>query len=436
MPITETSISNPVSKKFSDTIVFMSAYDFEMGKRTSSLTRKKTKTAELLKRFHIIGLTTPTEIITGLGKVDYSSEYDSINCTSELHFDSVSSDNQPRVDEIAGTIRYLHAAKVLLDEDKTYVKYCFSLESFLVSINNKVYQVDPFAYILNNVLITSFELIHFDNGQPLGIDEIGGRKNNYNILPVDEIKYSDDNAFTPIKKTIPEIISSSIWGLLGAASGNRYEAGSYSFVHNILVLSNNVSSPEECFKTVLGAPVSDLVVSDLGASKKFQYYSKEYLGLVTSFEEENRIAILVDIHVLEAFKTFLMLQMIIDAEVHYKLQDIIDHQIYTNSLFYQSHAPVIVINAIKNLKDTVSYKQYISEIEFKVNALRILQERQRANNGIFLNILLYILAMIGSFQTLEILSSHFEFSFDWGVLTISLIFGLLGMIWLWREYRN
>ena len=69
-----------------------------------------------------------------------------------------------------------------------------------------------------------------------------------------------------------------------------------------------------------------------------------------------------------------------------------------------------------------------SAINFKVEALKVLQDRQKAKNGRLLNVLLYILALIGSFQTLEVLKTEFGISFGWGVIVVCAIFGLFGVI--------
>lgn len=423
-----------------DTVVFMSAYDVHSFNKRIPKLWNKPKTKELLKEFHIIGLSTQNTILTKSRKTEYITEYNSLEHTSEYKFQV--SDNEytdevkKELQEMIGSLVFHHSAKTLLDTNRTQIKHCFNLESFLVVINSEVLQVDPFAYFLNGVLIINFELIHFETGEPLHFNEIYGRKNNYNILPIQALKYFDEDEFSTDNRKISDIIFDNIWGLLDNVNRNKYTIDQFSFVHNILVFSNNIDDPTEYFKKVLGAPSIELNIKELGTSKDFKYYSKEYLALVTSYEQDNISNILVDIQVLESLKILILLQMIVDVEINDKLNQIIDHQIYLQSLYYQSHAPVITLNVIDNLKTMVSYNQYKSAINFKVEALKVLQDRQKAKNGRLLNVLLYILALIGSFQTLEVLKTEFGIPFGWGVIAVCAIFGLFGVLWLCREGKD
>lgn len=427
-------------QKTTDIIVFMSAYDVhKFNKRIPKLWHKP-KTKELLKQFHIIGLSTQNSILTKSRKTEYTTEYNSLKHISEYKFQisekEYTDEVKHELEQTMGSLVFHHSAKTLLDTNKTQIKHCFNLESFLVYINSEILQVDPFAYFLNGVLIINFELVHFETGEPLSFDEIYGRTNNYGILPIQAIKYFDEDVFSADNRKISEIIFDNIWGLLDNINRHKYTVRQLSFVHNILVFSNNINEPKDYFKKVLGAPSIELDIKDLGTSKDFKYYSKEYLALVTSYSENNISNILVDIQVLESLKTFILLQMIIDVEINDKLNTIVDHQIYLRSLYYQSHAPVITLNVIDNLKTMVSYIQYKSAIDFKVEALKVLQDRQKTKNGRLLNVLLYILALIGSFQTLEVLKTEFRISFGWGVAIVCIIFGVFGLIWLCREIKD
>ena len=98
--------------------------------------------------------------------------------------------------------------------------------------------------------------------------------------------------------------------------------------------------------------------------------------------------------------------MIMDYEIHHKLEEVVDHQIYAQSQLYPLHVPIVTLNVIDNLKNTYSYSRYKQAIDFKIQTLNIYQERKISNNGRLLNILLYILAMLGSAQTLQVLQTE------------------------------
>lgn len=65
--------------------------------------------------------------------------------------------------------------------------------------------------------------------------------------------------------------------------------------------------------------------------------------------------------------------MILDVGNNDKLNVIVNHQIYLQSLYYQSHTPIITLNIIENMKSTITYNQYKSALENKIEALKIMQ---------------------------------------------------------------
>ena len=125
--------------------------------------------------------------------------------------------------------------------------------------------------------------------------------------------------------------------------------------------------------------------------------------------------------------------MIIDYEIHHKLDEIVDHQIYAQSQLHPLHVPIITLNVIDNLKQTYSYDRYKQAIEFKLQALKIYRERKIDKNGRLLNILLYLLAMIGSAQTLQVLQTEFGLPFKIMFWITMGLFVFFGLIWIVRE---
>lgn len=71
-----------------------------------------------------------------------------------------------------------------------------------------------------------------------------------------------------------------------------------------------------------------------------------------------------------------------------------------------------------------------------MEALRIYQERKNNKNGRLLNILLYILAMLGSAQTLQVLKTEFGLPFNISFWFTMAIFVVFGVVWLIRENKR
>ena len=426
-----------ICEKENDTIVFMTAYDFHKFNRKLPRIRRKCEKRDLFEKFHIFGISTHDMIVTAQNKFEYESKYDYITHSTQFNFnlpeEEYDENVQQELNKMMTNLALHHSSRVMLDTDRTDIRFCFNMDSFLVTIRSEILQVDPIAYIINGVLVVNYELIHYETGKPLSIDEIYGRTNNYNIIPVESTMYFGEQNFTDDDRKISDIIFFNIVGFLEYVMKNKYEMESYSFVHNILVFSKNIKNVNEYFKLVLGADTVELEINNIATASSFKYYSKEYLGLVTDFSEEEFSHILSDVQILESFKIYLLLQMILDVEINDKLDAIINHQIYLQALHYQSHAPIITSNLIENIKSTVAYNQYKSALENKIEALKFMQGREHNKNSKLLNVLLYILALMGSFQTLQVLQTELGLPFKGGMIGVCIIFGIFGVIWICRE---
>ena len=62
-----------------------------------------------------------------------------------------------------------------------------------------------------------------------------------------------------------------------------------------------------------------------------------------------------------------------------------------------------------------------------------MQEREHNKNSKLLNILLYVLALLGSFQTLQVLQTELGLPFKYGMIGVCVVFGISGIIWIFRE---
>ncbi len=337
-------------------------------------------------------------------------------------------------DEMITTLCLHHAADALMDSTLIKIDMCFNLDRFLVMFTNKVYQVDPLAFIMNGSLIVCFELIDFETSLPMDSKSIYGRNNNYGIKRIQKIKYFGESDFNECDDKISDIIFQNIYGFLTKTSNDKWEIGDYTFVHNTLVLSNNVGNVAEYFQSVLGGKINNFSLENISATNSFKLYSTEYMGLITDVANNiDQHAILNDCIILESFKTYILLEMIMDYDTHDNFEYIVDHQIYVESQLYPPHAPIITLNMIDNLKKTYSFSRYKSAVDFKLQALKVYQERKINSNGRLLNILLYILAMLGSAQTLQVLKTEFGLPFSISFAIVMSAFVIFGIIWLIRE---
>lgn len=424
-----------------DTVVFMAAYDIHKIERHRFKFGKQARKKELWSQFHIAGFSHNNTYITPYAKCRYTAEYNSLNQVTAFHFEENFEEYNKIYDNFADemmlTLYLQHSAKALLDSTLIQVNTCFNMDRFLVVFGDAVYQVDPVAFIMSGSLIVNFELIDFETGIPLESKDIYGRSHNFGIKPIDKIKYFNEEEFSEDHRKISDVIFENVYGFLTQSSNNKWEVGNYSYVHNILVLSNRIENVTEYFQCVLGGKVEDFNVKNISATDAFNFYSTEYLGVVTDISDiKDKHHILNDCMILEGFKIFILLKMIIDYEIHNKLDEIIDHQIYAESQLYPLHVPIITLNVIDNLKNTYSFTRYKQAIDFKLKTLNIYQDRKISNNGRLLNILLYILAMLGSAQTLQVLQTEFKLPFNISFWIVMGIFVIFGVIWIIKEIKK
>lgn len=423
-----------------DAVIYMSAYSVHQFKRHYVFWKQKIYIQKLLKEFHIKGICNDNTYVSQDVKCHYTVNYNSLKQVSAYNFEESIDDLRERYpnfwDEMMTTLSLHHSSVALLDSTLVNISMCFNLESFLVVFDEKRFQVDPIVFIMNDAIIVIFELIDFESGVPLEHNKIYGRSNNFGIQPIKKMKYFSDDEFTDDSRTISEIIFENISAFMTKISKNKWEVDKYSYVHNTLVLSNRIINVVDYFQKVLGAQVNDFELNNISSTEVFEYYSTEYLGVVTNNVKDKPGQILFDCIILESFKVYLLLKMIIDFEINNKLTKIVNNQFYVESLFYPSRVPIITQNMIDNIKNTFSFIKYKNAIDFKIRALNYTHEKQRASNGRLMNVLLYILALLGSAQTLQVLQTEFQLPFNFSFWVVLSIFVIFGVIWIVREVKK
>lgn len=428
------------TKEIQDTVIFMTAYHIHEFKPHIARFWQKIRRKNLLNQFHIAGISYKNSYLSPDAKCNYTAEYDSLKQVSAFYFEESiveTKEKHPRfMEEMMTTLSLHHSAHALLDVSLIDVSMCFNLESFLVVIEDNVLQVDPVAFIMNGSLIVNFELIDFETTIPLAHDSIYGRSKNYGIHPVSKIKYFDEENFSDDNRKISDIIFQNVFGFLSCAGKGKWEVGNFSFVHSILVMSNKINRVSDYFQNVLGAQLNDFKIDNISATNAYRLYSTEYLGVITEVKSDNIDRILFDCIMLESFKVYLLLRMIIDYEVTHKLDKIVNRQIYVESLYYPYYVPIITLNMIKNLKQTTSFAQYKQAVDFKVRALKIQQDRKKTSNGKLMNFLLYVLAMLGCAQTLQVLQTELGLPFKYSFWVATGLFAVFGFVWWLREAKE
>ena len=433
--------NNKMNENMQDVVIFMSAYKIDDYKKNIFSCHKKMNFKKLLADYHILSFATDNTLLTPKGKLKYFANYNSENTVSTFNFEvcdvnEKKEDYEEEINNSGFLVKLTHSISVLLDKRKFKIPFFVNLESFYVDIASEKYKVEPLAFFLNSDVIICFELINYRTGIPLKYSDIYGRNKNYNIISVDAVRYSKDKDSIKIHKRIPEIIFENIACFLEQLLNKKFEVQRYSFVHNILVLSNNVEDVKEYFSKVLGVTNINLDINNINNNTAYNYYSQEYLGVVNMITDNNFSQALYDCQLLEALKMYILLEQIITYDIKQTYNETIDAKLSNEILLHLSGVPIITLNAIDNIKHTNTYRNNESNITLKISFLKLLNERKKNRNSILLNVLLYILAFVGGIDALEVLNNEFLLPFKHSFIAFSVVFFIFGVFWLWREKGN
>lgn len=422
-----------------DTVIFMTAYQLHDVKKKFKLFTLRKKSKEIMKQHHICSFSTNNSISTQSGKFEISMLHNHV--TQQSQFDIKPKDNatsqvvSEELQKINWVIPLRHAETLLLGREGLSVSFCINMDSFLVQLNNEIIQVDPIIFALKNTLIIAYELIHFDSGRPFSHDEIHGRTHNYNILPVTGLRYFEDSDFTDDNRKISDIIFQNTKSFLEKVLNGKYCFGVHSYVHNIYVMSNQITDIDTYFQKVVDVDIADFRVNDISPQSQFSYFSTEFLGVASNIVTKDN-NILFECLLLEAMKMYFCLEMIIEYDVTDKLSELLNRKIYFEHFYYSSGIPAITQNAIDNIRQTISYKRLDKAINYKIEAMKDMQDRKKIKNGILLNVLLYVLAALGGLQAVDILDNKLGFPFIWGCVVELTLFGGLGLLWYFNEKKE
>lgn len=145
----------------SDTIVFMSAYETTKYSKSKLLFRQKPDVDMLLDKYHLTYMLMGDKLISSKGALKLSAKYDYVQQNTTFSFEPINKkDTIDEFDEIIEhtgfCIKLLHAQSVLADLLYFKIDYFICMESFLVHIDEYIFQVDPIIFSMNKTLINAY----------------------------------------------------------------------------------------------------------------------------------------------------------------------------------------------------------------------------------------------------------------------------------------
>lgn len=433
------SKNNLSNSKANDCVVFMTAYKFNTFNKKIFHWIKREKIQNLLSKYHIESFATDNYLYTKKGCLKYIIDFNYYKQSAEFKFETYNKNDsfknyQDEIDNISWVLSFKHSLNSLLDKTMFKFSIFITMESFLVSINSRLFQVEPIVFFFNSIAFINFELIDYLTGIPLKKDEIYGRDRNYNIIPIDGVQYFNEKQITIInKKKISDVIYDNFIKLLAQF---KYEIGSFSYLHNLLVISNSIPDIRSYFLNVISLQNLDFKLKNINENGLYKYYSQDYLGVVTEMLEENKQQALFDCQLLEVLKMYFFINQIVTLDIKEKLSEIINNRIYIDYLLFVPKLPIVTLNALDNIKQMTSFKRYKEAIDFKISYLNLLEEQKKNKNSIILNILIYILTFISGISAWQVLQTELGWSFKMSATILTSAFVIFGLFWIIRECKK
>lgn len=431
---------NTVDDIVKDCIVFMTNYSItKFQNKTFKTLYNKQNLKTLMREHHIDAVIFENSINLGDKKIHYNKKYNSFTQSTEFEFESNIDSFDKKIKDILGSLNWVaqlfHSADLLLDKKVMKIDAIFSMQSFLVSMRNTIYQIDPIIYTINGDVFVLYEMIHYSTGQPLKYNEIYGRKNDFNIANVDWYQYFKEDKIN-VQLKISDIIFNNITDFLCKIIKAKVSSNEYSFLHNILVVSNNIKNISNYFLRALGNNNVEVKLKNINTADDFEYYTEANMGLVTRIDINSFPKAMFSAIVLESLKMNVFLNSIISFDIEDKLSKTINRKVYFELLLNSFDVPIITFNMLQQIKSTTLYTKQLEAVNFKINYLKYLQEKKKSKNATLLNILIFVMTFIGSIGTLEVLENKLCLPFKDSIIFLSIVYLIFGGIWIYFELKE
>lgn len=426
----------------SDTIIFMSAYDITRYSKTKLPNfNKKQEFDILMNKHHLTYMLYEDKLISPMGVLALSTEYDYVHQNTTFSFKPIKekADIEDFEEVISSTgycVKLLHAQSVLADSAYFKIDYFICMNSFLVNIDEHLYQIDPVIFSMNRVLNISFEVIDYETGLPLKKDNVLGKKGNYNLLIVNGYQYFGNDNITPCNGKISEIIYNNINTFFFEMLGKKFLAEEYSFIHNTLVLSNDIDDVEDYLCDLIGIRKLPTGLENISTTGNYEYYPQDGACVIKSYNPDNVDISLYNGIMLESIKLYIYLVQIINVDITTDMNKVVRNDLYLENLFFAPKIPIETCNLLGYIYKTNSFCHHKEATKLKIAYMTAENESKKNRNAVLLNVLLYIVSLLGAIDALETLESKLNIPFKFSFWAVILVFSIFGVIWVITEYRR
>ncbi len=425
----------------SDTIIFMSAYETTRYSKSKLRFKKKQWLDILLEKHHLTYILLGDKLISPKGTLTLSTEYDYVRQNTVFSFKPVKETHDiEEFEEIIGStgfcVKLLHAQSVLADSSYFNIDYLICMESFLVYIGERLFQIDPVIFSMNRVLIVTFEVVDFKTGTPLKKDDVFGKIGDYNLLTVSKYQFFGEESTTLSNDKISEIIYNNISDFFSEMVGERFKAEEYSFIHSTLVLSNEIDDVTKYFCHLIGTRELPSPLENISTTENYEYYTQDGTSIIKNYNPEDVDTPLYNGVMLESIKLYVYLSQIINADITLDMSKVVRNDLYLENLFFAPKVPIETHNLLSYIYKTKSFQHHKEAIRLKISYMTVENESKKNRNAVLLNLLLYIVTLLGAVGTLETLESKLNIPFKYSFIVVILVFSIFGIIWGIVECRR
>lgn len=431
-----------------DAVLFISAYKSVHSKaptwplrnlRQVFLSSNKENIHSLLKRHHLSYIAAGGFLTSVDEKVKTETHYDYIHQKTTFSFEPQNPDksnyDMSSLEGSAFYINLLHAQSVLLDDQYFKIQFIVWLAPFLVWINDRMYQIDSGAFMMNHVWFIIFEIIDYKTGETLTKDDVGAKVKNYNLLPVEKYQFFDEQQPTDTNWKISKIIYNTISDFTWELTNKCFRSEGYSFVHDIVVFSNRIENIPDYFCKLIGVKTPVSLIKDISTVETYEYYPQDGCSVISHFDPNEFHAVLYPAIILETLKLYIHIFQISNLEGENNIHKLIRNDIYLQNLFCAPNLPIETLNMLNDIRGSESYKKSSDALRLKTSYLTVQNDLKKSRNSTILNILLYIISLLGAIGTLDVLETHLGIPFKYSFIAVILLF-MLGLIWWVVEYWN
>lgn len=424
-----------------DTVIFLSAYKTTTFTRSKKLFPRKEDLLDLLKKHHITYTLYKNKIISPEGVLSLDAEYDDVSQISSFTFNPTNEkktvdDFNTLINSTGACIKLLHAYSLLTDSCYFQIEQIWGLQSFVVYIDDDVFQIDPIAYALNGTIIIAYEIINLKTGKPLDKDDTSLKMRNWSLRKTRGYKYFEDVSITESTYTIPELIYRNLSDFFSELVGKRFVPEDYWYVHDTLVLSNRIKNVEDYFCRLLGLNKLPTALENIGTTDNYEFYLQDSASVVVKYRHDNIDTVLYNAIVFESIKLYIYLSQIINVEETRELNKVMRNDLYLENLFFAPKVPVETSNLLRCVYQSQAYQQRKEATKLKISYMTTENEVRKSRNTILLNVLLYIASLLGAISTLDALDARLNIPFKVSIIVVVLFFSLLGVIWGIVEFRH